>query len=88
MIRFGWLRDWIPGISQWFVMLVNPATITAALFMAAAELVRRKLNSTRMASLVLFTASFVALVIFTVVGIWFRGPNWEFFWSASQWPVQ
>lgn len=88
MIRFGWLRDWIPGISQWFVMLVNPATITAALFMGAAERVRRKFNSTRMASLVLFTTSFVALVIFTVVGIWFRGPNWEFFWSASQWPVQ
>jgi quinol-cytochrome oxidoreductase complex cytochrome b subunit len=88
MIRFGWLRDWFPGISQWFVMLINPATISAALFIAAAEVVRRKLHSTRAASLVLFTCALVALVIFTVVGIWFRGPNWEFYWSASRWPVQ
>jgi len=88
MIRFGWLRDWFPGISQGWVMLVNPATILAALFISAAEITRRRLNSTRMASLVLFTSAFVALVVFTVVGIWFRGPNWEFFWSASQWPVQ
>lgn len=88
MIRFGWLRDWFPGISQWFVMLFNPATITTIIFIFAAEITRRKLNSTRMASLVLFTCAFVALVVFTVVGIWFRGPNWEFFWSSGQWPVQ
>jgi hypothetical protein len=88
MIRFGWLKDWIPGISQWFIMLINPATITAALFILAAEVVRRRKESSRMGALVLFTCSFVALVVFTVVGIWFRGPNWEFFWSAAQWPVQ
>jgi hypothetical protein len=82
------LKDWIPGISQWFVMLINPATITTMLFITAAEVVRRRQKSTRMGALVLFTCSFVALVIFTVVGIWFRGPNWEFFWSVSQWPVQ
>lgn len=88
MIRFGWLRDWFPGISQWFVMLLNPATLTTIIFITAAELTRRRLNSTRMASLVLFTCAFIALVIFTMVGIWFRGPNWEFFWSVNQWPVQ
>jgi quinol-cytochrome oxidoreductase complex cytochrome b subunit len=87
MIRFGWLRDWFPGISQWFVMLINPATITAGFFMIVAEWIRRKTRSTRMAALVLFTCSMVALVIFTVVGIWFRGPNWEFYWSVNQWPV-
>jgi quinol-cytochrome oxidoreductase complex cytochrome b subunit len=88
MVRFGWLRDWFPGISQGLVMLINPATILAALFITAAQITRKKLKSTRMASLVLFTCAFVALVVFTMVGIWFRGPNWEFFWSASQWPVQ
>ena len=87
MIRFGWLKDWLPGISQWFIMLINPATITSVLFILAAEIVRRKQKSSRMGALVLFTCSFVALVIFTVVGIWFRGPNWDFFWSAAQWPV-
>lgn len=88
MIRFGGLRDWFPGVSQWLVMLFNPATFTAAIFIGIAEVTRRRKRSTRMAAMILFTCTFVALVIFTVMGIWFRGPNWEFFWSASQWPVQ
>jgi len=87
MIRFGWLRDWFPGISQWFVMLINPATLTGGIFIVLAEIIRRRKQSSRMAALALFTSTFVALIIFTVVGIWFRGPNWEFFWSLSQWPV-
>ena len=87
MIRFGWLRDWFPGISQWFVLLFNPATLTAGIFIGVAEWIRRRSGSTRMAALALFTSSLVALIIFTVVGIWFRGPNWEFYWSVNQWPV-
>jgi len=87
LVKFGWLRDWFPGISQWFVMLINPATITAILFIGLSEWMLRRSGSTRMAALVLFTCSLGALVIFTVVGIWFRGPNWEFFWSVNQWPV-
>jgi quinol-cytochrome oxidoreductase complex cytochrome b subunit len=87
MIRFGWLRDWFPGISQWFVMLINPATLTGGIFIVLAEIIRRRKQSSRMAALALFTSTFVALIIFTVVGIWFRGPNWEFFWSHTQWPV-
>jgi quinol-cytochrome oxidoreductase complex cytochrome b subunit len=87
MIRWGWLRDWYPGISQWFVLLINPATITGGLFFLVAEVIRRRRKSSRMAALALFTCSFVALLIFTAVGIWFRGPNSEFFWSQNQWPV-
>jgi len=87
LIRFGWLRDWFPGISQWFVMLINPATITGGLFILMAEIILRRRQSSRMAALALFTSTFIALVIFTIVGIWFRGPNWEFFWSVNQWPV-
>lgn len=87
MIRFGWLRTWFPGISQWFVMLLNPATLTGGLFILVAEGVKRKSQSTRMGALSLFTCTFVALVLFTVMGIWFRGPNWDFFWSPSQWPL-
>ena len=26
-------------------------------------------------------------LILTVVGTYFRGPNWDFFWSRSQWPI-
>jgi quinol-cytochrome oxidoreductase complex cytochrome b subunit len=75
---FGWLRDWFPGISQWFVMFFNPATITLGAFAGYSLLVRRKTGSSRMAAIALFTSAVVALIIFTVVGIWFRGANWEF----------
>lgn len=88
LVRAGGLRDWIPGVSQWFVMLFNPAMVTSILFILGAEITRRKTSSSRMAGLVLFTASLVALIVFTVMGIFFRGPNWEFYWSASHWPVQ
>jgi hypothetical protein len=86
-VKFGGLRNWIPGISQWFVLLFNPATVTTMLFILVTEIVRHRSGSSRMAALTLFTCSFVALVIFTAVGIWFRGPNWEFFWSVNQWPL-
>jgi quinol-cytochrome oxidoreductase complex cytochrome b subunit len=88
MITAGGLREWIPGIPQWIGMVVNPATVTSLLFIAGAEVVRRRSGSSRMGALVLFTTTLVALVVFTVVGIYFRGPNWEFYWSAAQWPVQ
>ena len=87
LLTAGGLRDWIPGVSQWWVMLLNPATVTAILFILGAEWARKRTGSTRMAALVLFTASAVALVVFTVVGIYFRGPNWEFYWSVNQWPA-
>ena len=87
MVRVGWLRDWFPGISQWWVLIFNPASVTAILFIGYAMLLRRSSGSTRMASIALFTLSLIGLIIFTAVGILFRGPNWEFFWSSSQWPV-
>ena len=78
MVKFGWLRDWFPGISQWFVLLLNPATISALVFALYSVWVGRKTGSTRMSAIALFTASVVALILFTVIGIWFRGANWEF----------
>jgi quinol-cytochrome oxidoreductase complex cytochrome b subunit len=87
-VLFGGLRNWVSGVSQWFIILFNPATVTSLFFIAGAVITKRKTASSRMAALFLFTASLVALVVFTLVGIYFRGPNWEFFWSASQWPVQ
>ena len=87
MIRLGWLRDWFPGISQWWVLFLNPASITAMLFIAYAMVLKRNTGSTRMAAIGLFTVALIGLIIFTAIGILFRGPNWEFYWSASQWPA-
>ncbi len=78
LVLFGWLRDWLPGISQWFVMLFNPATLTAAIFAVYSIVIRRRTGSSRMAAIALFTVAIVALIIFTVIGIWFRVENWEF----------
>ncbi len=77
-VRLGWLREWFPNISQWFVMLINPATISVLLFILYSKYIGRRTGSTRMSAIALFTVSMVALIIFTVIGIWFRGANWEF----------
>jgi quinol-cytochrome oxidoreductase complex cytochrome b subunit len=33
-----------------------------------------------------WTAAVVAAVALTVVGAWFRGPNWGFYWPWEGWP--
>lgn len=78
MVQFGWLRDWFPGISQWFVLLINPATISVLVFALYSARTGKKTGSSRMSAIALFTAAVVALILFTVIGIWFRGANWEF----------
>jgi hypothetical protein len=86
-IRFGWLRAWFPEISQLWVILVNPGTVMAALIAGWSQLVLRRTGSTRLSAIALFTSILVAFAILTYVGTVHRGPNWEFYWSQSQWPV-
>jgi len=86
-VSFGWLRDWIPNIAQWIILLVNPGTILTALYAGWSVFVMRRTGSTRLAAVALFTCFIVGFVILTVVGTHFRGPNWDFYWSPSQWPV-
>jgi len=88
VVKFGWLREWIDSISGFVIMMVNPATISALLFILWSVLIRNKTGSTRMAGIALFTCAMTGLIIYTAVGIWFRGPDWEFYWTSSQWPVQ
>jgi quinol-cytochrome oxidoreductase complex cytochrome b subunit len=85
--QFGWLETWFPGIPRFLVMLFNPASIPAAIYILWSVWVRRITGSTRMSAISLFTCAMTGFIIFTAIGIWFRGPNWEFFWSRAQWPV-
>jgi quinol-cytochrome oxidoreductase complex cytochrome b subunit len=85
-IDIGWLRDWFPGISQGWVMLFNPASLITAIFVFYSIWVKKRTSSSRMAAIALFTVAITGFIILTVIGIWFRGPDWEFFWSSSQWP--
>lgn len=87
MIRFGWLRDWFPGVPHVIVMFVNPATLSGLFYILWARWVKIRTRSLRMSAIAMFTCAMTGFIIYTAIGIWFRGPNWEFFWSASQWPT-
>ena len=87
IIRFGWLNEWFPGIPRILVMLFNPATLSAVFYIVWSGWIWRRTNSSRMSAISMFTCAITAFIIFTAIGIWFRGPNWEFYWSHSQWPA-
>jgi quinol-cytochrome oxidoreductase complex cytochrome b subunit len=87
LIRYGWLNAWFPGTPRILVILFNPATLSALFFILLARWIRRRTGSSRMSAISLFTSAMTAFILYTVIGIWFRGPNWDFYWSVSRWPV-
>jgi quinol-cytochrome oxidoreductase complex cytochrome b subunit len=86
-IRFGWLRTWFPNINQLWIIFINPGTVLAVLFAGWSQYVLRRTGSTRLAAIALFTSILVGFVILTYIATVHRGPNWDFYWSQSQWPV-
>jgi quinol-cytochrome oxidoreductase complex cytochrome b subunit len=86
-IRFGWLRTWFPNIHQLWIILINPGTVLAAVFAGWSQFVLRRTKSTRLAAMALFTTILTGFAILTYIATVHRGPNWDFFWSESQWPV-
>jgi quinol-cytochrome oxidoreductase complex cytochrome b subunit len=86
-IRFGWLRSWFPNINQLWIILINPGTVLAVLFAGWSQYILRRSGSTRLAAIALFTSILVGFLILTYIATVHRGPNWEFYWSQSQWPV-
>jgi quinol-cytochrome oxidoreductase complex cytochrome b subunit len=86
-IRFGWLRSWFPSINQLWIILINPGTVLAVLFAGWSQYILRRSGSTRLAAIALFTSILVGFVILTYIATVHRGPNWNFYWSQSQWPA-
>ncbi len=86
-IYFGWLREWFPDIPQLVITFVNPGTILAAFYAAYSLYLVRRYNSTRAGALGLFTCFLCGFVVLTVIGWYFRGPNWDFYWSPADWPA-
>jgi quinol-cytochrome oxidoreductase complex cytochrome b subunit len=76
--QLGWIRDWIPGIPQWLMIIVNPGIITATIFGLYSYIIINRTKSTRAGAIALFSCILSGYAIFTAIGIWFRGPNWEF----------
>jgi quinol-cytochrome oxidoreductase complex cytochrome b subunit len=85
-IRFGWLREWFPDIPQLVITLINPGTILTTLYAAFSIWAVKKYDSTRAGALALFTCFLCGFLVLTIIGSHFRGPNWVFYWSHTQWP--
>ena len=86
-IRFGWLREWFPKIPQLVITAVNPGTVLTLIFAAYSVWLVNRYRSTRAGALGLFTCFLCGFLVFTTIGTYFRGPNWQFFWSPADWPV-
>lgn len=86
-INFGWFRTWFPDIPQLIIILVNPGTILVVIFAGWSLYIISRENSTRAGAIALFTCFLVAFAILTYVATVHRGPNWDFYWSKSQWPI-
>ncbi len=87
VIKFGWFRNWWPNIHQLWIIAINPGNILLGFVVAYSLFVIKRTGSTRMGAISLFTMFLVGYVILTYTGTVLRGPNWEFYWSASQWPI-
>ena len=86
VIRFGWIRQWWPNTPQMVITLVNPGTVLTVLYAWYSVWCLKKYDSTRAGALALFTCFVCGFVVLTAIGTYFRGPNWDFYWSPSQWP--
>ena len=86
-VNFGWLRDWWPGVPQIVITFVNPGTVLLLIFVAWSLTIMKTMNSTRMGALATFTCFLVAFVVLTYFATVHRGPNWQFYWSQSDWPT-
>jgi len=86
-VNWGWLRQWFPSVPQLVITAVNPGTLLMLVYIAYSLVVLKKTRSTRLSAIAMFTCFLAGFVVLTVVGTVFRGPNWDFYWSRSQWPV-
>jgi quinol-cytochrome oxidoreductase complex cytochrome b subunit len=85
-IRFGWLREWFPDIPQLVITFINPGTILTLIYGLYSVWLVRRYNSTRAGALGLFTCFLCGFLVLTIIGTYFRGPNWVFYWSPGEWP--
>ena len=87
IVRFGWFRTWWPAIHQLAITAVNPGSLFLLFTLGCSLATIRITGSTRLGAICMFTMGMAAYVILSYVGSELRGPNWDFFWSKSQWPV-
>lgn len=86
-VNFGWLRQWFPDVNQLLVIAINPGTLLTLAYMVWSVTVYKRSTSTRQAAIALYTCFIVGFMVLTYVGSELRGPNWDFYWSKSDWPL-
>lgn len=88
-VSIGWLRDWpsTAKVPQIVVTLFNPGTVIVFFFATWSIAIVKITRSTRMGAIALFTCFLVGFTILTYFATVHRGPNWDFYWTQSQWPV-
>lgn len=87
VINLGWIRNWLPATPQIILIFINPGSLLAFLYTAWSLFILKQYNSSRMAAIAFFTCMLIGFFMLTLLGLWFRGPNWEFYWLPSQWPA-
>jgi quinol-cytochrome oxidoreductase complex cytochrome b subunit len=87
IVRYGWIREWFPDVPQLVITAINPGTLLTAIYALYSLWLVRRYQSARAGALGLFTCFLCGFVVLTVVGTYFRGPNWEFYWSPADWPA-
>jgi quinol-cytochrome oxidoreductase complex cytochrome b subunit len=85
-IRFGWIREWFPHAPQLLITLINPGTVLTLIYTVYTLWLIKRYNSTRAGALGLFTCFLCGFLVLTIIGTFFRGPNWVFYWSPADWP--
>ena len=86
-VKLGWLRNWLPNIHQLWIILINPGSVLVLLYAGWSLWILKQRNSVRLAAVALFTCFLVGFTILTYFATVHRGPNWQFYWWPSQWPV-
>jgi quinol-cytochrome oxidoreductase complex cytochrome b subunit len=86
-VNFGWLRNWFPDIHQLWIIAINPGSLLVVIFAGWSLIVLKTRDSVRLAAVSLFTCFLVGFTILTYFATIHRGPNWQFYWWPSQWPV-
>jgi quinol-cytochrome oxidoreductase complex cytochrome b subunit len=86
-ISLGWIRNWFPDAPQLVITFFNPGTIIAFFYAVYSIWLVKRHDSIRAGALGLFTCFLCGFVVLTVIGTYFRGPNWDFYWSPADWPA-